>query len=209
MSQDLRPHPCADRSNILIWTSLTMSLHTQPSHTYLRRSQAWGIATRASQSYLIERMRLLDLLATAFAPSYLFRVTIPRDDDPHLDTMDCQIRCPRSTDPNKVILPALSQKVNASVFAENILECWQVDSVSTSLPGILNAFRIDWEGGFDAAYQYIFTGPSFMPSHPAPEPSLIVMSSGIGMFFRSPSLFISITVVCDSFGEQTLVMLAH
>ena len=136
-------------------------------------------------------MRLLDLLATAVAPSYVLGATSPRDDDPRLDTMDCQIRCPRSSDPIKVILPALSQKVNASGFAENTLECWQIDFVSTSLPGIQNAFRIDWEGGFDAAYQYIFTGPSFMPSHPAPETSLIVMSSGIGMFIRSRGLLIS------------------
>ena len=136
-------------------------------------------------------MRLLDLLATAVAPSYVLGATSPRDDDPRLDTMDCQIRCPRSSDPVKVILPALSQKVNASGVAENTLECWQIDFVSISLPGIQNAFRIDWEGGFDAAYQYIFTGPSFMPSHPAPEPSLIVMSNGIGMFFRSRGLLFS------------------
>lgn len=97
-----------------------------------------------------------------------------------LATEDCQIRCPTSTDPAQVVLPALTQFKNASGHWENTIECWQVDTISTSLPGIDNAFRIDWEGGFDAAYQYIFYGQSFMPAHPAPEPSLILMSAGIG-----------------------------
>ncbi|KAB2573242.1 hypothetical protein DBV05_g8053 [Lasiodiplodia theobromae] len=97
-----------------------------------------------------------------------------------LEIEDCQIRCPTSTDPGQVVLPALTQFKNASGHWENTIECWQVDTISTNLPGIDNAFRIDWEGGFDAAYQYIFYGQSFMPAHPAPEPSLILMSAGIG-----------------------------
>ena len=83
----------------------------------------------------------------------------------------------------KFVLPALSQKVNASGLAENTLGSWQFGTVSTSLPRVDNPFRLDWEDSFHAAYQYIFTGPSFMHSHPSPEPSLIVMGSGIGMFF--------------------------
>ncbi|EKG13233.1 hypothetical protein MPH_09513 [Macrophomina phaseolina MS6] len=97
-----------------------------------------------------------------------------------LEAEDCQIRCPLSTEPGQVVLPALTQYKNASGEWENTIECWQVDTVSTELPGIDNAFRLDWEGGFDAAYQYVFYDQSFMPAHPAPEPSLIVMSSGIG-----------------------------
>lgn len=101
-----------------------------------------------------------------------------------LEAEDCQIRCPLSTEPGQVVLPALTQYKNASGEWENTIECWQVDTVSTELPGIDNAFRLDWEGGFDAAYQYVFYDQSFMPAHPAPEPSLIVMSSGIGTSFQ-------------------------
>ncbi|KAJ2971302.1 hypothetical protein NUW58_g9453 [Xylaria curta] len=54
------------------------------------------------------------------------------------------------------------------------------------MPDIDNAFRLNWENGFDAVYQYVFYGPSFMPSHPAPEPSLIIMSAGLGDL-RMPS----------------------
>lgn len=102
------------------------------------------------------------------------------NDDSGLASIDCQIRCPHESERSQLVLPALSQRINASGHAENTLECWRIDTITTKLPGIDNAFRLDWEGGFDAAYQYIFTGPSFMPSHPAPEPSLIVMANGIG-----------------------------
>lgn len=126
-------------------------------------------------------MRLLTLVSAVMGPTCVaLGQKSPPDEDPRLDATDCQIRCPQSSNSQKIVLPALSQKVDASGLAENTLECWQIDSLSTSIPGIDNAFRLDWEDGFDAAYQYIFTGPSFMPSHPAPEPSLIVMSSGIG-----------------------------
>jgi hypothetical protein len=100
-----------------------------------------------------------------------------------LASSDCQIQCPLDHDPFKLILPTITQSFNASGAAENILECWQINTLSTKLPGIDNAFRLNWEDGFDAAYQYVFTGDSFMPPHPAPAPSLIVMSSGIGQFF--------------------------
>lgn len=97
-----------------------------------------------------------------------------------LADQDCQISCPQSTDPSKIILPAISEIQNATGYWENVLECWQVDTISTALPGIDNAYRLDWEGGFDIGYQYIFSGESFMKAHSTPVPSLIVMSSGIG-----------------------------
>lgn len=103
-----------------------------------------------------------------------------------LVTSDCQIQCPQDDDSSKLVLPAITQRFNASGAAENILECWRINTLSTKLPGIDNAFRLNWEDGFDAAYQYVFTGNSFMPPHPAPAPSLIVMSSGIGQSFSLP-----------------------
>jgi hypothetical protein len=57
-----------------------------------------------------------------------------------------------------------------------------VDSISTVLPGIDNAYRLDWEDGFDLGYQYIFYGESFMQAHSTPVPSLIVVGGGIGEF---------------------------
>ncbi|KAI0872296.1 hypothetical protein GGS24DRAFT_21431 [Hypoxylon argillaceum] len=100
--------------------------------------------------------------------------------DAGLQTTDCQLRCPKSTDLKKVILPAITQIQHETGEWENVLECWSVDTTTTNMPGVDNAFRLDWEGGFDAAYQYIFYGPSFMPPHTTPEPSLAIMSAGIG-----------------------------
>ncbi|KAI0449722.1 hypothetical protein F5B21DRAFT_493369 [Xylaria acuta] len=97
-----------------------------------------------------------------------------------LDTTDCQLRCPKSTEFNQVILPAITHIQHETGEWENILECWSVSTTTINMPGIDNAFRLDWEKGFDAAYQYIFYGPSFMPSHSTPEPSLAIMSAGIG-----------------------------
>ncbi|KAI0465608.1 hypothetical protein F4859DRAFT_500360 [Xylaria cf. heliscus] len=97
-----------------------------------------------------------------------------------LDTTDCQLRCPKSTNLNQVILPAITHIQHRTGDWENILECWSVNTTTINMPGIDNAFRLDWEEGFDAAYQYIFYGPSFMPPHSTPEPSLAIMSAGIG-----------------------------
>ncbi|KAI1111366.1 hypothetical protein F5Y14DRAFT_315178 [Nemania sp. NC0429] len=103
-----------------------------------------------------------------------------------LESTDCQLRCPLSTVPGMVILPAITQKQHDTGDWENFLECWAVNTTTTHMPDVDNAFRLNWEKGFDATYQYVFTGPSFMPSHPAPEPSLIIMSAGIGDL-RMPS----------------------
>ncbi|KAI0856000.1 hypothetical protein F4860DRAFT_494718 [Xylaria cubensis] len=97
-----------------------------------------------------------------------------------LDATDCQLRCPKSTDLRQVILPAITHIRHETGEWENILECWSVNTTTTNMPGVDNAFRLDWEEGFDAAYQYIFYRSSFMPSHPTPEPSLAIMSAGIG-----------------------------
>ncbi|TGJ75890.1 hypothetical protein E0Z10_g10943 [Xylaria hypoxylon] len=99
---------------------------------------------------------------------------------------DYQLRCPKSTKPNRVTIPAITQIQQDSGEWENILECWSVNTTTINMPDIDNAFRLDWENGFDAAYQYIFYEPSFMPAHPAPKPSLIIMSVGIGDL-RMPS----------------------
>ncbi|KAI1261352.1 hypothetical protein F5Y18DRAFT_202702 [Xylariaceae sp. FL1019] len=103
-----------------------------------------------------------------------------------LEETDCQLKCPQSNDAGRVILPAITQTQRDSGEWENILECWSVDTLTVNMPDVENAFRLDWEKGFDATYQYIFNGPSFMPAHPAPEPSLIIMSAGIGDL-RMPS----------------------
>ncbi|KAK4196461.1 hypothetical protein QBC40DRAFT_351781 [Triangularia verruculosa] len=108
---------------------------------------------------------------------------VPRLDRYGLESNDCQIRCPKSSNPGKVVMPALTQAKNATTGEwENILECWSIDNVDPDLTDIEidNSFRLKWEDGFDKAYQYIFYGDSYMPSHPAPEPSLILMSAGIG-----------------------------
>ncbi|KAI0437519.1 hypothetical protein F4803DRAFT_538403 [Xylaria telfairii] len=97
-----------------------------------------------------------------------------------LDNTDCQLRCPKSPKLNQVILPAITHAQLETGEWENILECWSVNTTTTNMPGIDNAYRLDWEEGFDAAYQYIFYGPSFMPPHTTPEPSLAIMSAGIG-----------------------------
>ena len=117
---------------------------------------------------------------------------------PGLEDHDCQIRCPKSSDPSKVILPAISEIQNATGGWENIVECWQVASISTVLPGIDNAYRLDWEDGFDLGYQYIFYGESFMQAHSTPVPSLIVVGGGIGEFcFVLFSFFFSSSICCS------------
>ncbi|KAK0702429.1 hypothetical protein B0T21DRAFT_378593 [Apiosordaria backusii] len=108
---------------------------------------------------------------------------VPRFDRYGLESTDCQIRCPKSSNPGKVVMPALTQAKNATTGEwENILECWSIDTVDPDLTDIEidNAIRLNWEGGFDKGYQYIFYGDSYMPAHPAPEPSLILMSAGVG-----------------------------
>ncbi|CAP61377.1 uncharacterized protein PODANS_4_200 [Podospora anserina S mat+] len=113
---------------------------------------------------------------------------VPQFDRHGQETTDCQIRCPKSAHPSKVILPALTQAKNTTTGEwENTLECWSIDTVDPDLTDIDidNAIRLHWEGGFDKAYQYIFHGDSYMPAHPAPEPSLILMSAGIDL--RVPS----------------------
>jgi hypothetical protein len=106
-----------------------------------------------------------------------------------LDNTDCQLTCPKSTELGQVILPAITQIQHKTGDWENFLECWSVNTTTIDIPDVDNAFRLDWEKGFDAVHQYIFYGPSFMPSHPAPEPSLVIMSAGIGTF--ATFLFIS------------------
>ncbi|KAI0505626.1 hypothetical protein F5B22DRAFT_651560 [Xylaria bambusicola] len=97
-----------------------------------------------------------------------------------LDDTDCQLRCPKSADRQQVILPAITQVQHKTGEWENILECWSVKTTTPYMPGVDNAFRINWESGFDALYQYIFYDTSFMPPHSTPEPSLAIMSAGIG-----------------------------
>ncbi|KAK4133847.1 hypothetical protein BT67DRAFT_477499, partial [Trichocladium antarcticum] len=89
-----------------------------------------------------------------------------------LERTDCQIRCPRSSDDKRrVVLPALTQIRNKTTGEwKNAIECWPINTVSAPVPDVYNAFRLNWDGGFDVAYQYIFSGDSFMPAHPAPEP---------------------------------------
>ncbi|KAI1132518.1 hypothetical protein F5Y10DRAFT_209127 [Nemania abortiva] len=108
------------------------------------------------------------------------KATSKRDPNSGLDTADCQLRCPKSTSLNQIILPAITQKQHETGEWENVLECWSVDTTTTDMPGVDNAFRLDWEGGFDAAYSYIFYGSSFMKAHSTPEPSLAIMGTGIG-----------------------------
>lgn len=108
--------------------------------------------------------------------------TVSSSSFPGLSGEDCNIRCPRSNVPDRVVLPAITHQQNTTGHWENVLECWQIGSVTTNLPGIENSYRLDWEGGFDLAYQYIFHDQSFMQAHSTPEPSLIVMGSGIGKF---------------------------
>ncbi|KAI1381060.1 hypothetical protein F4677DRAFT_441392 [Hypoxylon crocopeplum] len=126
----------------------------------------------------------LTSLPLAWAQTTAQRSSIP--DDTGLQGKDCQIQCPRSSEQGLVVLPAITQIQNESGKWENILECWSVNTTTVNMPDIDNAFRLDWEKGFDAVYQYVFYGPSFMPAHPAPEPSLIIMSAGIGDL-RMPS----------------------
>ena len=122
---------------------------------------------------------LFALVAAAGASSRIIIDSIPLSRQGLEDT-DCQLRCPQSSYPGRLVLPAITQFKNGAGEWENTLECWEIDNISTDVEGIDNAFRLDWEGGFDAAYQHVFYDQSFMPAHPAPEPSLIVMSSGIG-----------------------------
>lgn len=123
------------------------------------------------------------LLSAAFARPSRFTPVSPSHHS-GLSTEDCNIRCPQSSDPSRVILPAITDQKNATGDWENVLECWQVDTVSSSLPGIDNSYRLNWEGGFDLGYQYIFYSESFMRAHSTPEPSLIVVGGGIGTFLR-------------------------
>lgn len=99
-----------------------------------------------------------------------------------LDNTDCQLRCPKSADLTQVILPAITHVKHKSGEWENILECWSINTTMFNMPGVDNAFRIDWEKGFDATYQYIFYDESYMPPHSTPEPSLAIMSAGIGTY---------------------------
>lgn len=119
------------------------------------------------------------MLTTAFLLASL-SLALGKATEAGLEGTDCQLRCPLSTVPGKVILPAITQTQHEAGDWENFLECWSVNTTTTHMPDVDNAFRLNWEKGFDAVYQYVFTGPSFMPSHPAPEPSLIIMSAGIG-----------------------------
>jgi hypothetical protein len=80
------------------------------------------------------------LLSTGTGQPHKFEES---DEYPGLDDHDCQIRCPQNTHPSKVILPAISEIQNATGGWENIVECWQVDIISTVLPGIDNAYRLD------------------------------------------------------------------
>lgn len=133
-------------------------------------------------SYTIIRMltSTLLLLSLSLGTGKAVSIHDSTSQDAGLQTTDCQLRCPKSTDLKKVILPAITQIQHETGEWENVLECWSVDTTTTNMPGVDNAFRLDWEGGFDAAYQYIFYGPSFMPPHTTPEPSLAIMSAGIG-----------------------------
>ncbi|TRX91017.1 hypothetical protein FHL15_007999 [Xylaria flabelliformis] len=97
-----------------------------------------------------------------------------------LDATDCQLRCPRNADLPRVILPAITHVKHRSGAWENVLECWSINTTTLNMPGVDNAFRVDWEKGFDATYQYIFYDESYMPPHSTPEPSLAIMSAGIG-----------------------------
>jgi len=126
---------------------------------------------------------LLPLTTSTYLPQH----QQPLSQAPGLSQNDCQTRCPPSTSPSHRILPAISQTQNTSGDWENILECWQVNSISTDLPGIDNAYRLDWETGFDAGYQYVFEGQSFMQAHSTPVESLIVVSGGVGKF--PPTVF--------------------
>ncbi|RYC60406.1 hypothetical protein CHU98_g5810 [Xylaria longipes] len=129
---------------------------------------------------------ILLLLSLSLATGKTTSAHGPRSYEAGLDATDCQLRCPKSTELRQVILPAITQIQHETGEWENILECWSVDTTTTNMPGVDNAFRLDWEKGFDAAYQYIFYGSSFMPPHSTPEPSLAIMSAGIAgdIFFN-------------------------
>ncbi|KAI8630608.1 hypothetical protein F5Y19DRAFT_428329 [Xylariaceae sp. FL1651] len=97
-----------------------------------------------------------------------------------LATTDCQIRCPKTMGNGTIVLPAITHYKTKSGEWENTLECWTTNSTTKNIPEVGNGYRLHWEGGFDAAYQYVFFGDSFMPGHPAPAPLLAVMSAGAG-----------------------------
>jgi hypothetical protein len=50
----------------------------------------------------------------------------------------------------------------------------------SDLPTVSDAYRINLEGGFDAALVYVFSGPGFEKLHRVEEPSLVLMGRGIG-----------------------------
>ncbi|KAI1172121.1 hypothetical protein F4777DRAFT_562968 [Nemania sp. FL0916] len=120
------------------------------------------------------------LLSLPFATGKTTFTSGPSGHKGGLDTTDCQLRCPKSNELNHVVLPAITHVRHKTGKWENTLECWSVNTTTFNMPGVDNAFRLDWEKGFDAAYQYIFYGVSFMPAHSTPEPSLAIMSAGIG-----------------------------
>ncbi|KAG0634527.1 hypothetical protein HOY80DRAFT_1140606 [Tuber brumale] len=131
---------------------------------------------------------LLTLLASGataavvqHSPSFMYR------DSPHhhlreqeYTSQDYELRCPKSRDPHKMTLPAITQEVDSKGKATNILQCWEIDNVVPAVEGIEGASLVGW-GAFDAAYQYDFHEGFFMPPHPAPEPSLVLMSAGVGL----------------------------
>ena len=98
-----------------------------------------------------------------------------------LEDTDCQLKCPQSTVRGEIVLPSITQTRRDTGEWENILECWSIDTTTVDLPGIDSAFRLNWEGGFDAVYQYVFYEQSYMAPHPGPGSSLVIMASGIGM----------------------------
>ncbi|KAL2016717.1 hypothetical protein VTK56DRAFT_3146 [Thermocarpiscus australiensis] len=136
---------------------------------------------RANTPVLLQAALAALSLASASHATNINKHT-PSFDEYDLERRDCQIRCPPSNPHKKrVVLPALTQIQNKTTGEwENVIECWAINTVVTPIPDVDNAFRLDWEGGFEAAYQYIFTGDSYMPAHPAPEPSLIIMAAGVG-----------------------------
>ncbi|KAI0194247.1 hypothetical protein F4808DRAFT_338350 [Astrocystis sublimbata] len=133
---------------------------------------------------MFSRALLLSFLSLPVAkstdPASYYDLSGGRHYKGQLQATDCQLRCPQSVLPDQVILPAITDARRETGEWENVLECWSVDTTTTNMAGIDNAYRLDWKEGFDATYQYIFTGPSYMGPHTIPEPSLAIMSAGVG-----------------------------